>query len=195
MFVLLRAALLFTCTHFWCFSFLSPFPCLSPPHFPPHYGLHYLSISRISPSDLNWSLSFGFTWCLSLFSLSDSHTPLSPILSAYLPLFFHPPTFWTVPSAAVAVLHSAARHPTFSSSSHFIAGCCGCEEGRGSDSEMCHFAESKAVSGTCSAVQVQVNGMLLAHLILLTTGINWPFEYNLRNKLSNFSLKWLQSNG
>lgn len=90
-----------------------------------------------------------------------------------MPLFLDPRTFWTVPSAAVAVLYSAARHPTFSSSSHLIAGCCGCEEGRVSDSEMCHFAESKAVSGARSAVQVQANGMPPAHLILLTMGINW----------------------
>lgn len=128
------------------------------------------------------TISFGFTSVFLMplpLSLSNSHTSPSTLHSAFMTLFLDPPTFWTVPSAAVAVLFSATRHPTFSSSSHLIAGCCGCEEGRGSDSEMCHFAKSKAVSSTCSAVQVQAKGMPLACLILLTMGINWPFEYNM----------------
>lgn len=113
-----------------------------------------------------------------------------------MPLFLDPRTFWTVPSAAVAVLYSAARHPTFSSSLHLIAGCCGCEEGRVSDSEMCHFAESKAVSGARSAVQVQANGMPPAHLILLTMGINWHLrvQQSMMNVFYTFALlKWLRN--
>lgn len=164
----------FTCTHFWCFSFLSLLFHVFLPH-----AVHLTMDCTNSPSftypPLILTVSSGF---ISVFlmppplSLSNSHTS-STLHSAFFPLFLDPPTFWTVSSAAVA----ATRHPTFSSSSLLIAGCCGHEEGRGSDSEMCHFEESKAVSGVHSAVQVQAKGMPLAHLILLTMGINWPLDY------------------
>lgn len=52
-----------------------------------------------------------------------------------------------------------------------VAGCCGCEEGRRSDSEMCESTESKAVSLTRASLQVQDIAALCANVILLTNGI------------------------
>lgn len=162
----------FTWTHFWCFSFLSLlFPCLSPPHSLSHYGLHHLAIPRIPLSDLNCIF-----WLLFSLFLFPIHILLHQLFILHLCHFFLTPHFLDC-LICCCCCYSAARHPTFSSSSLLIAGCCGCEEGRGSNSEMRHFAKSKAVSGARSAVQVQAKGMPLAHLILLTMGINWPFEY------------------
>lgn len=56
-----------------------------------------------------------------------------------------------------------------------IAGCCGCEEGRRSDSEMCESTESKAVSLTRASLQVQDIAALCANVILLTNGIQSSF--------------------
>lgn len=68
-----------------------------------------------------------------------------------------------------------------------VAGCCGCEEGRCSNSQMCESAESKAVSLTHSSLQVQDIAALCANVILLTNGIQSNFK---KSYFSSSGLKY-----
>lgn len=99
------------------------------------------------------------------FTLPSSSVPLL-LVSAHS----HPRPFISLssPGCRSPLLLSSPLPPHLLSA---VAGCCGCEEGRCSNSQMCESAESKAVSLTHSSLQVQVIAALCANVILLTKGI------------------------
>lgn len=121
-------------------------------------------LSRLFPPSLFRSLCFVCCCTFCSFPLTPHLiVSLCPLRLSRYSSCFHS---FTLPSSPGRLCSSLPPHLLSTA-----VGCCGCEEGRCSDSEMCESAESKAVSVTRSSLQVQDTAALCANVILLTNGI------------------------
>lgn len=162
---------------FWCYLLFSLSPVL--------FILSYLFSPEPCLSSITFSMLSSCFVCycticlLNLISFPLTHhliVSLCPhhLFRYSLFLLIHTP----VPSLLCPPLDAALRcsSPLPPHLLSVVAGCCECEEGRCSNSQMCESAESKAVSLTPSSLQVQDIAALCANVILLTNGIQSDFK-------------------
>lgn len=155
---------------FWCYLLfsLSPVLFILSYLFSPEPCLSFITFSMLFSVLLHVLLNeldvFSINTSPNCFTLPSPSAPLL-LVSFTLPSLHFSVLLWML-------LLSSPLPPHLLS---VVAGCCECEEGRCSNSQMCESAESKAVSLTHSSLQVQDIAALCANVILLTNGIQSNF--------------------